>query len=105
MDSSVARRTSIVAGDRLITVEVVYALPHVQTRIELMVRPETTVRQAIEQSGMSQRYPEINMTAGKVGIFGKLVGLDDVLREGDRLEIYRPLIADPKQRRRRRARK
>jgi len=94
-----------VAAEQRIAIEVVYALPEVQTRIELTVTSETTVRQAIEQSGILQRCPEIDVIAGKVGIFGKIVGLDQPLREGDRLEIYRPLIASPKDMRRRRARK
>jgi len=105
MASFVARKRSTVAAEQRIAIEVVYALPEVQTRIELTVTSETTVRQAIEQSGILQRCPEIDVIAGKVGIFGKIVGLDQPLREGDRLEIYRPLIASPKDMRRRRARK
>ena len=92
------------AGNDLITVEVVYALPDSQTRVELKVAAGTTVRQAVEQSGIPLLYPEIDIVNGKVGIFGKLVHPDVPLREKDRVEIYRPLIADPKDARRRRAR-
>ena len=63
----------------------------------------TTVHQAIEQSGILDRFPEIDTTRLKAGIFGKLKKLDQPLRDGDRVEIYRPLIADPKQVRKQRA--
>jgi len=105
MASSVGREKSTVGADPRITIEVVYALPEVQTRIELRIAPETTVRQAIEQSGILQRHPQIDLIAGKVGIFGRIVELDGLLREGDRIEIYRPLVVAPKDMRRRRARK
>ncbi|MCU7918345.1 MAG: RnfH family protein [Candidatus Thiodiazotropha sp. (ex Dulcina madagascariensis)] len=62
-----------------------------------------TARQAIETSGILQRFPEIDMDANKIGIFGKAAKLDVLLVEGDRVEIYRPLIADPKEARKRRA--
>lgn len=103
MDSFIGQRGSTVPGDEPITVEVVYALPDAQTRVDLKVAPGTTVRQAIEHSGIVRRFPEIDIDAGKVGIFGKLVPPDAPLREGDRVEIYRPLIADPKDARRKRA--
>lgn len=66
-------------------------------------RAGTSVREAIEQSGLLERFPEIDLDINKVGIFGKLVKLDQILEEGDRIEVYRPLIADPKESRRRRA--
>jgi len=90
--------------DGLITVEVVYALPDTQLLVELKAVPGTTARQAIEQSGILRRFPGIDFTGQKIGIFSKIVRPDAVLREGDRVEIYRPLIADPKEVRRRRAR-
>lgn len=90
--------------DGLIMVEVVYALPGTQLLVELKAVPGTTARQAIEQSGILRRFPGIDFTSRKIGIFSKMVRPDTVLREGDRVEIYRSLIADPKEVRRRRAR-
>lgn len=84
-------------------VEVAYARPEEQLIIELEVAPGTTVAQAIETSGILERFPEIDLARNKVGIFGKLTSLDIPLRDKDRVEIYRPLIADPKEVRRRRA--
>jgi len=89
--------------DGKIAVEVVYALPDTQLLVELKVEPGTTARQAIEQSGILQRFPGIDLAGKKTGIFSKMIRPDAVLREGDRVEIYRPLIADPKEVRRRRA--
>ncbi len=86
-----------------ISVEVAYAKPDEQLILRLEVAPGTTLRQAIEQSGILDRLPEIDRANLKVGVFGKLKKPDQVLREGDRVEIYRPLIADPKQVRRERA--
>jgi putative ubiquitin-RnfH superfamily antitoxin RatB of RatAB toxin-antitoxin module len=91
------------AGDGPIAVEVVYALPGTQSLIALTVAPGTTARQAIEQSGILQRHPQIDPACRKIGIFGKAAKPDVVLKDGDRVEIYRPLIADPKEARRRRA--
>ncbi|MCG8486229.1 MAG: RnfH family protein [Chromatiales bacterium] len=62
-----------------------------------------TVEQAIEQSAILQRFPEIDLKVNKTGIFGKAAKLDALLNEGDRVEIYRPLIADPKEARKKRA--
>lgn len=62
-----------------------------------------TAQQAIEASGILQRFPEIDLKTNKIGIFGKAAKLDVVLTEGDRVEIYRPLIADPKEARKKRA--
>jgi uncharacterized protein len=88
----------------LLTVEIVYALADAQDLIEIEIVPGTTVRKAIMQSGILQRYPQIDLAADKVGIFGRVVELDLVLEEGDRVEIYRPLRAEPKDARRQRAR-
>lgn len=63
----------------------------------------TRLQEAIEQSGILAQCPEIDLAVNKVGIFGKLAKLDQVLEDGDRVEIYRPLIADPKTARKRRA--
>ncbi len=86
-----------------ITVEVAYARPDEQRIIELQVPPGTTVAEAIERSGIVEQFPEIDLAKNKVGIFGKLSKLDNVLQAGDRVEIYRPLIADPKEARKKRA--
>jgi len=64
--------------------------------------PNMTVQEAIEQSNILERFPEINLAVNKVGIFGKGVKLDSLPVAGDRIEIYRPLIVDPKEARRRR---
>nr|WP_204794231.1 RnfH family protein [Oceanisphaera litoralis] len=87
----------------LIRVEIVYALPQQQTVLSMKVSAGDSVRQVIEQSGMLQQYPEINLDNNMVGVFGRQVKLDQGLHDGDRIEIYRPLLADPKEIRRRRA--
>ncbi len=86
-----------------INIEVVYALPHEQTLLRLSVAAGATVAEAIQASGILHKYPEINLASNKLGIFGKLIKADAVLREKDRIEIFRPLLADPKEVRRRRA--
>ncbi|RUM83219.1 MAG: RnfH family protein [Candidatus Thioglobus sp.] len=86
-------------------VEVAYALEKKQTLLELEVSEGTTLEQAIELSGIIDIYPQIDLTKDKTGIFGKIAKLDTILREKDRIEIYRPLIADPKQVRKERAAK
>lgn len=85
-----------------ITVEVAYARHDKQVITEVHVLPGATAQQAIEQSGILEKFPEIDLTKNKIGIFGKLGKLDAVLRQADRVEIYRPLIADPKEVRRQR---
>ena len=85
--------------------EVAYALPDRQVLLELEVKEGTTIRQVIERSGILQRYPGIQLARGGVGIFGRRVELDAPLRDGDRVEIYRPLIADPREARRRRVKR
>ena len=87
-----------------LAVEVVYAARGEQVLVSLEVKPGTTVRQAIAQSGIAQRFPRVDLVHAKVGVFGKLVNPDCVLSAGDRVEIYRPLIADPKEARRQRVR-
>ena len=86
-----------------ILVEVAYALPTQQLILELMVPAGTTAEQAVQLSGIQAKFPEIDLAQNKLGVFGKLVKGDTVLRERDRVEIYRPLIADPKEVRRQRA--
>ena len=92
-------------SERKLRVEVAYALPERQELVALEVEEGTTVREAIARSGIQERHPDAPMTRGSVGVFGKPVDLDAPLREGDRVEIYRPLIANPKEARRARARK
>ncbi|MDD5248320.1 MAG: RnfH family protein [Rhodocyclaceae bacterium] len=86
-----------------IHVEIAYAKPARQEFVELKLPQGSTVQQAIEASGLLQRYPEIELAKTKVGIYGKLARLDTALRDKDRVEIYRPLIADPKEVRKQRA--
>lgn len=86
-----------------IRVEVAYARPDEQAVIPVEVEAGTSAREAVARSGILERFPEIDLDSSKLGIFGKLTKPDTVLRPGDRVEIYRPLIADPKEVRRRRA--
>ena len=89
----------------MIRVEVVYALRDEQVLVAVEVEEGTTARQAIERSGIARRFPEIDAERGPMGIFGRLTAPDTPLREGDRVEIYRPLLADPKEARRRKAKR
>ncbi len=86
-----------------IHIEVVYALPHEQTLLKLDVPVGTSIAEGVKLSGILNKHPEIDPEKCKLGIFGKLSKADVVLRERDRIEIYRPLIADPKEVRRKRA--
>jgi uncharacterized protein len=87
----------------MLRVEVAYARSDVQLIVELQIEEGTTVEQAICRSGMLRKFPEIDLSVNTVGIFGRTAELGQSLRDGDRVEIYRPLKADPKQIRRRRA--
>ncbi|MFA6903863.1 MAG: RnfH family protein [Gallionellaceae bacterium] len=86
-----------------IKVEVLYALPQEQTLLVVEVPQGTLLAEAVKISGMLEKYPAIDLATNKVGIFGKLSKPDTVLRDRDRIEIYRPLIADPKEIRKKRA--
>jgi len=86
-----------------ILVEVAYARPDQQVLLPVRLPPGATVEEAIRRSGVLERFPEIDLTRNKVGIWSKLSKLDTPLRDRDRVEIYRPLIADPKEVRRKRA--
>lgn len=95
-----------------IAVEVAYALPDKQKIIALLVEPGTTAYQAVQRSGITEHFPEIDIDSAPMGIFGQSLGtkgLDSAqayqLQAGDRVEIYRPLKADPKEARRKRAAK
>ena len=83
-------------------VEVAYARPDKQEILQIHVNPGATAQQAIEQSGILLTFPEIDLSKNKVGIFGKLGKKEALLKPGDRVEIYRPLVADPKDIRRQR---
>ena len=84
-------------------VEVVYALPLKQDVISLDVAADATVGEALAASGMLVRHPDIDLRVARLGVWGRSTTLDALLREGDRVEIYRPLQVDPKEVRRRRA--
>jgi len=86
-----------------IRVEVVYALPERQEIASLNLPAGSTAGQAIEASGLLAKFPEIDLARNKLGIYAKLAKPDTALRDRDRVEIYRPLIADPKEVRKQRA--
>ena len=88
-----------------VRVNLVYALPDREFLRSLELASGATIGQAIELSGVLQAFPDINLVTQPVGIYGKKKTLDTVLRERDRIEIYRPLVADPKDSRRKRAAK
>ncbi|MFZ6780508.1 RnfH family protein [Undibacterium sp. Ji83W] len=86
-------------------VQICYAGLDTTSLLDLQVALDATVLQVIQQSGIMEIHPDINVGLLKVGVFGKLKALDSGLHAGDRIEIYRPLIADPMEARRRRAKK
>ncbi|MCK5002217.1 MAG: RnfH family protein [Gammaproteobacteria bacterium] len=88
---------------KTINVEVAYAEPDKQLILPVNVDAGTTVGGAIVQSGIMMKFPELDIENSKVGIFGKMTKMTTVLQDADRVEIYRPLIADPKEVRRKRA--
>ena len=88
-----------------IRVQVCYARPGFVFLRELAVPTGTVLQAAIERSGLLDEVPEIDLAASRVGIHGKSRALDTVLRDSDRIEVYRPLIAYPKESRRKRAMK
>ena len=88
-----------------ILVEVAYALPEEQVIISIKVPKKINVKQAIEKSGIQKKFSDIDLSKNKIGIFGKQTTLNHLLSDKDRIEIYRPLILDPKEMRRKRAAK
>ena len=86
-----------------IPVEVAYALPDRQVILALDVAADASIEAVIRASGILRQFPEIDLASNKVGVFGKLGKLTDTLHPGDRVEIYRPLIADPREVRKQRA--
>ncbi|MDD2885980.1 MAG: RnfH family protein [Dechloromonas sp.] len=90
-------------ADEQISVEVCYPLPDKQLLVRLKLPVASTLLTALEASGLLVKYPEIDVKKNKFGIWNKLSKVDAVLRDQDRVEIYRPLIADPKEVRKQRA--
>lgn len=90
-----------------INIEVAYALPHKQAIVPLQVEPGCSVFDAVQLSGIDKQFEDLNLDEVKLGIFGKAVSKpqDQAVAEGERIEIYRPLIADPKEVRKQRAAK
>jgi putative ubiquitin-RnfH superfamily antitoxin RatB of RatAB toxin-antitoxin module len=88
-----------------INIEVTYALPEKQFLLSVKVAEGTTIEDAIIASGILTLRSDIDLKKNKVGIYSRPAKLGDVVQEGDRIEIYRPLIADPKELRRKRAEK
>ncbi len=86
-----------------IKVEVAYALPHKQTLLAVELPVGTTVLEAAQRSGIASKFEGVDLDNATFGIFGQIVAPRQVLRDGDRVEIYRPLIADPKEVRKARA--
>jgi putative ubiquitin-RnfH superfamily antitoxin RatB of RatAB toxin-antitoxin module len=84
-------------------VEVVYALPGGQDAVSVEVAPGSTLRDAIEASGVIARHPEIDLERQKIGVYGKVKAAEAPAAQGDRIEIYRALAVEPKEARRRRA--
>lgn len=93
------------ADEPRIAVEVAYALPHKQKIVGLQVPEGTTAREAVQQSGIGRDFPDLDVAAAPLGLFGKAIKEAQVLAAGDRVEIYRPLKADPKDARKARAAK
>jgi putative ubiquitin-RnfH superfamily antitoxin RatB of RatAB toxin-antitoxin module len=87
----------------MLNIEIIYALIHEQKIFKLSVKAGTTLEKAILQSGIMELYPEIDLTKNTVGVFSQRQSLSYELKDGDRIEIYRDLIADPKEVRRNRA--
>lgn len=86
--------------NKVFAIEIAYAAKDSQTLLSLRVQPMTTIKTAIELSGILQRFPEIDLSQQAVGIFGEIKSLGGFVAAGDRIEIYRPLLLDPKEARR-----
>jgi uncharacterized protein len=93
----------MIEGPCDIGVSVVFALPDRASEIALRLPAGATIADALERSCLAERHPEVDLDRARVGIFGKLSDRRAILADGDRVEVYRPLIADPKQQRQRRA--
>ena len=91
--------------NKLLNIEVAYAMPDKQCILTVEVVSGTTIEMAIKCSGILTRFPKIRLETAGVGVFGKHRQLSNVVHDGDRIEIYRPLLIDPKDARRAKARK
>lgn len=91
------------SDDNTIAVEVAYALPHQQALLKIRLPAGATALQAAQQSGIASKFDGLDLEDATLGIFGHVVAPGQVLRDGDRVEIYRPLLADPKDVRKARA--
>jgi putative ubiquitin-RnfH superfamily antitoxin RatB of RatAB toxin-antitoxin module len=91
------------AAQAALRIDIVYALPQREWLRRLELPPGSTVADAVQRSGLREEIPGIELDDAGVGIFGRAVTLDTCLRDGDRVELYRPLQCDPKQVRRERA--
>ncbi|NMH61159.1 RnfH family protein [Alteromonas ponticola] len=89
----------------MIKVEVAYALPEKQSIVEVSIAQGASIQEVIELSNIQSLYPEIDLETQKIGVWSRVAKLKDEVKDGDRIEIYRPLIADPKEVRKRRAEK
>jgi putative ubiquitin-RnfH superfamily antitoxin RatB of RatAB toxin-antitoxin module len=92
-------------SEGLMHIEVAYALPTKQSLVDVSINEGATVEEVIQASNLLNEYPDIDLSSTKVGIWSRVVKLRDTVKDGDRIEIYRPLIADPKEIRKRRAEK
>lgn len=93
---SISERYSYMVSKRTIRVEVVYATPAQQYCEYVTTPPGSTALEILEKSTVLERFADIDLAASKVGVYSRLINLDTVMEDGDRLEIYRPLRADPK---------
>lgn len=89
----------------MINITVCYATPQSQVEIPLTVAENCTIALAIQRSGIQRQFPSLSLATLQVGIYGRLKALDSPVSAGDRIEIYRPLVIDPKDRRRKMAKK
>lgn len=103
-DSASNTSESSVENEKIV-IEVVYGVPHKQKIVTISLDIGTSVEEAIIKSGIITLFPEIDLTVNKVGIWNRAVKLSEILNDLDRIEVYRPLIADPKDVRKRRAEK
>lgn len=85
-----------------VRIEVVYALPHTEDAVDLELELGATAADAVSAAGLLQRHPEIDLARNRIGVYGRLVEPRTVLSDGDRVEVYRPLVVSPKEARRRR---
>lgn len=103
--SQIERKRFMASMTDELNIEVVYGVPNKQRLVAFTVAANCNVEDAIGQSGLLSEFKDIDLSVNKVGIWNRVVKLSEVLTDGDRIEIYRPLIADPKEVRKRRAEK